>query len=89
MKLQELNNAVSVSRLEPSLPQDLPFLVPVNHDLRLRCLLEISFLLCLRYIGVAFTLEDLPQKPLQLKLHDLLIEVLDADDDVILDSLYL
>ena len=82
MKFQELNNTVSVSRLKPSLPQDLPLLVPVDHDLGLRRLLEIPFLLCLRYIGVASIFEELPQKPLQLKLHDLLVEVLDADDEL-------
>ena len=79
MEFQELNYTVSVSRLEPSLSKIFPLVVLVDHNLRLHCLLEIPFLLCLRYIGVASIFEELPQKPLQLKLHDLLVEVFDFD----------
>ena len=82
MKFQELNYAVTVSRLEPSLPHVLPLFVPVDHYLRLRRLLKVPFLLCLRYISVASIFEELLQKPLQLKLHDFLVEVLDADDEL-------
>jgi hypothetical protein len=82
MKFQELNYAVTVSRLEPSLPHVLPLFVPVDDDLRLRRLLKVPFLLCLRYISVASIFEELLQKPLQLKLHDFLVEVLDADDEL-------